>query len=93
MPNHKSAIKRVKQNNTRYRRNTAYKSRCKSAIKNFLNSISNNKKEESLKYLKEAISTLDKARLKGVYHKNNIARKISRLMKRYNAMVASQQQA
>ena len=36
--------------------------------------------------LKDAISTMDKATSKGVYHKNTTSRKISRLQKAVNAM-------
>jgi len=37
--------------------------------------------------IQQAISTLDKAAVKGVIHKNNAARKKSRLMKKANAVV------
>jgi len=36
--------------------------------------------------LKEAISTISKATSKGVYHKNNCARKVSRLSKAVNSI-------
>jgi small subunit ribosomal protein S20 len=43
--------------------------------------------EAAAKAVGDAISTLDRAAAKGVIHKNNAARRKSRLMKRFNALV------
>ena len=43
-------------------------------------------KEAASAALKNAISTIDKAATKGVYHKNNAARKVSRLAKAVNTL-------
>ena len=43
-------------------------------------------KEAAAVALKDAISTIDKAATKGVYHKNNAARKVSRLAKAVNTL-------
>jgi small subunit ribosomal protein S20 len=40
----------------------------------------------------DAISTLDRAAAKGAIHKNNAARRKSRLMKRFNALVKARLQ-
>ena len=45
----------------------------------------NKQPEEIKKSYKEAISALDKATQKGVLHKNNVARKKSRLSKKLNS--------
>jgi small subunit ribosomal protein S20 len=39
--------------------------------------------------VREAIRTLDKAAVKGIIHKNNAARRKSRLMKKLNASLTS----
>jgi small subunit ribosomal protein S20 len=44
---------------------------------------------ESLEAVKTAIRALDKAVNKGVLHRNNAARRKSRLMKRYNRALAA----
>jgi small subunit ribosomal protein S20 len=38
----------------------------------------------------DAISTLDRAAIKGIIHKNNAARRKARLMKKFNALVRPQ---
>jgi len=43
--------------------------------------------EAAAKAVGDAISVLDRAAAKGVIHKNNAARRKSRLMKRFNALV------
>ena len=48
----------------------------------------NQKKADRNKSIKSAVktSTIDKAATKGVYHKNNAARKVSRLSKAVNTL-------
>ena len=48
--------------------------------------VANNDKAAAEVALKEAISTISKATSKGVYHKNNCARKVSRLSKAVNSI-------
>lgn len=48
--------------------------------------------EAAARAIGDAISTLDRAAAKGVIHKNNAARRKSRLMKRFNALVKARLQ-
>ena len=79
MANHKSAIKRHKQSETRRTRNSSMKSTVKTAIKKVREAVTMKKGEEAKTSLKEAASLLDRAVSKGVLHRNNASRKISRL--------------
>lgn len=83
MANTKSAKKRIRSNERRRLRNQMYKSRVKTMIKKAEQAIfSGSPSEEALR---EAVRTLDKAAVKGILHKNNAARRKSRLMKKFNA--------
>ena len=75
MANIKSAKKRILVTETKTARNKAIKSKVKTYVK---------KVEAAKVALKEAISVINKAGSKGVYHKNTCARKISRLTKAVN---------
>lgn len=86
MANTKSAKKRIRSNERKHQRNTMYRSRVKTMIKKAELSIFTGTPDEAL--VREAISTLDKAAVKGIIHKNNAARRKSRLMKKLNAATA-----
>jgi small subunit ribosomal protein S20 len=80
-----SQIKRNRQNDKRRLTNRVYRGEARLAVKNARNAFDTSapgSKEELLK----AISALDKAVEKGVLHKNNAARRKSRLMKAFAAM-------
>lgn len=83
---HRSAEKRDRQAKKRRSRNAAVKSRTKTDIKKVLESVGSGEKESSEKALKNAIKVIKKAASKGVYHKNNASRKVSRLTKKVNAL-------
>lgn len=86
MANIKSAKKRVLVTATRTARNKAIKSEVKTMIKKVYAAIETKDQDAAKTALKDAISTMDKATSKGVYHKNTTSRKISRLQKAVNAM-------
>lgn len=87
MANHKSALKRARQDEVRRMRNKSIKTRVKNIIKDVRETASNNEnKESSLKSLNTATSIIDKAAKKGVIHKRTAARKISRLSKLVNTI-------
>ena len=86
MANIKSAKKRVITSQVRAERNKAIKSRVKTYIKKVEAAVAANDKEAAKAALTVAISTIESAASKGVYHKNNSARKVSRLTKLVNAM-------
>ncbi len=87
MANHKSALKRAKQNNIKRIRNTAVKTRVKKIIKKVHLAVEENSDDASSMFDK-AKSIIDKAANKGVIHKNNAARKISRLSHSVNTISA-----
>ncbi len=92
MANHKSALKRHRQSLDRRIRNRAMKSRVKNPLKGVNTAIEQKSDPETLKAnLKEACAMLNRAGVKGTVHKRNAARKISRLTKRVNAVVAAAQ--
>ena len=86
MANIKSAKKRILVNQTKADRNKAIKSAVKTAIKKVRVAIEANDQEAAKAALVNATAVVNKAASKGVYHKNNAARKISRLAKSVNEM-------
>ena len=87
MANHKSAIKRARQNEDRRLRNKATKTRVKNIVKKVRLAVSENASETAVENLNEAKSVLQNAAKKGVIHKNTASRKISRLAKSVNAIL------
>lgn len=86
MANIKSAKKRILVNRTKAARNKSIKSATKTAIKKVYAAIETKDKEAAKAALLAATSTIDKATSKGIYHKNNASRKISRLNLAVNKM-------
>ena len=84
MDNIKSAKKRILVNETKAARNKAIKSKVKTSIKKVEAAVNANDKAAATAALTVAISEINKAASKGIYHKNNSARKISRLTKAVN---------
>lgn len=85
MANNKSALKRIKTSAVRAARNRRVKSTVKTAIKNVQETVAKSP-DDAREALLKAQKTLDKAVSKGVLHKNNAARKKSRLAKKINAL-------
>jgi small subunit ribosomal protein S20 len=81
MPQHKSAIKRVRQNEKRRQRNQAKRSKMKTLIKNALEAT---EKEEAEAAFKKASSFLDKMAAKDMIHENFAARKKSKIADHVN---------
>ena len=81
MANIKSAKKRILVNRTKAERNKAIRSEVKTAMKKVFAAVEANDKEAAMAALLAATATIDKAATKGVYHKNNASRKVSRLAK------------
>lgn len=79
MANIKSAKKRILVSEKRAARNKSTRSKVKTAIKKVDAAIAANDKAAAQEALRGAVSELDKATKKGVYHKNTCARKVSRL--------------
>ena len=83
MANHKSAIKRARQNEIRRVRNKATKARIKGVTKSV--HLAAGSGDDAADALNSAKSVIDNAVKKGVIHKKAAARKISRLSKHVNA--------
>ncbi len=86
MANIKSAKKRILVSRTRAERNKAIRSGVKTAIKKVYAAIESGDKSAAQAELRAATKTIEMAGSKGVYHKNNIARKVSRISKAVNQM-------
>lgn len=81
MPQHKSAVKRVRQNEKRRQHNRTQRSKLRTLVTKVMNSSN---KEEAQQLLKEATSYVDKMSAKGIIHKNNGARKKAQMTKHVN---------
>lgn len=81
MANIKSAKKRILVNETKAARNKAIKSKVKTSIKKVEAAVTQKDAETAKAALRAAITEITKAGSKGVYHKNTVSRKISRLSK------------
>lgn len=86
MANIKSAKKRILVNETKAARNKAIKSKVKTYVKKVEVAVAKKDVEAAKAALKEAVSEINKAGSKGVYHKNTCARKIARLAKAVNSI-------
>ena len=86
MANIKSEKKRILVAQTRTDRNKAIKSGVKTAIKKVTAAIESGDKAAAQAALVAATSEIDMAASKGVYHKNNASRKVSRLAVAVNKM-------
>lgn len=89
MANHKSAIKRNRQNEKRNARNKVYRTQLKTATKKVLAEVEAKDKAEAEKGLKGAVKIISKVASKGVIHKRAASRKISGLSKKVNQLSAS----
>ncbi|MFV0314054.1 MAG: 30S ribosomal protein S20 [Anaerotignum sp.] len=86
MANIKSAKKRIKVINKKTLRNKMIKSQVKTAMKKVIVAVNAGDKEVASVALKNAISSIDRAYIKGIYHKNTVARKKSSLTRLVNSL-------
>ncbi|MBI5879924.1 MAG: 30S ribosomal protein S20 [Chloroflexi bacterium] len=84
MANTKSAIKRIRSSARKRVRNTLVRSSVRTAVKK-ANVAVLEPAGGGAEAIKRAVSELDRAVAKGVIHKNNAARRKSRLMKKFNS--------
>jgi small subunit ribosomal protein S20 len=89
MANHKSAIKKMHQDEKRRLRNKAYRTRYKNVVKAVEAAIKQGNSDAAKEAFQTAVSTIDRIASKGVIHKNKAARKKSRLAKKVNALNVS----
>ena len=85
MQRHKSALKRVRTNKKRYKKNRATKTNVKVAIKNIGKLVDKKAGAADLqKSISKSVSLIDKAAAKGIIKKNTARRKKSLLMRKVN---------
>ncbi|MBL7224974.1 MAG: 30S ribosomal protein S20 [Desulfobacteraceae bacterium] len=89
MANHKSALKRARQNEVKRIRNKGYKTRVKKAVKEVRTALSDDSVDQAKKSFVKTVSIIQKAASKGVIHRNQASRKISRLATQINQLTAS----
>jgi small subunit ribosomal protein S20 len=86
MPHHKSAEKRLRQTAKRTVINRARLSRVRTFVKKVEAAIETGDRAAAQSALQLAQPELHRATTKGVLHKNTVARKLSRLATRINAL-------
>jgi len=89
LANHKSAIKRARQNIVREGRNRSIKTSIKNVMKRVLEAVDEKSKDKASDALVKAQSVIDKASKRGVIHKRSASRKISRLTNRVNKIATT----
>jgi len=91
--NHKSAIKRIRQNQKRYLRNRYWRSSLRTAVKRVREAIAVGELETAQTQLRSAVRVINRVASKGVIHKRQASRRVSRLTIAVNRLGAAQQEA
>ena len=89
MANHRSAIKRIGISEKRRQRNRVVRGSTRSSVRRARSLVDKHQLVEAETAVKSAVSALDRAASKGVIHKNNAARRKSRLMRQLNQAQAA----
>ena len=93
MANHKSALKRNRQSLVRRDRNRANRTKVKTAVKKIDAAIEVESVEQAREALVAAVPIIERAAVKGAFHKKTASRKVSRLTKRVNKFASSKESA
>ncbi len=94
MANHKSALKRNRQSLLRRERNKMNRSRVKTAVKKVDAAIEvEGSVEKAREALIAAVPVIERAAVKGAFHKKTASRKISRLTRKVNNFAGSKETA
>ena len=88
MANHKSALKRIRQNEKRRIRNKTRKTRIKNLIKNVEGAVSEKSQENAQKALLAAQKYIDKMGRTSTMHRKTASRKVARLSRIVNSLKA-----
>jgi len=86
MANHKSALKRIRQNEKIRDRNRVARASVRTAIKKAKSAIEAKDKARAEQLVQAAEVAIQKAAQSGLYHKNNANRKVSRLVQQVNSI-------
>jgi small subunit ribosomal protein S20 len=89
LANNKSSKKRILINETKRLRNRPYRTLARTRVKQAELAIKAGDQATATQAVGEALSMLDRVAGKGIIHRNNAARRKSRLMKKYNNLVAA----
>ena len=93
MANHKSALKRNRQSLIRRDRNRANRTKVKTAVKKIDADIEVESVEQAQEALDAAVPIIERAAVKGAFHKKTASRKVSRLTQRVNKFASSKESA
>ena len=86
MANHKSALKRVRQNGKRRLNNKVRKTKIKNLVRSLEEAIAGKNAQKAQEQLKVIQKSIDKTAAKGTLHWKTAARKISRLTRKVNSL-------
>ena len=86
MANHKSALKRILQNEKRRLHNRTFRNRARTFVKQARTAIESGNIDSAKEATRTAIRDLDMAASRGTIHPRNAARRKSRLMKQLAAL-------
>jgi small subunit ribosomal protein S20 len=89
LANIKSAIKRIRSSERKRQRNKPVRTAIKTYVKSAQTTIASGSQDDAAQAVVRAISELDKAAGKGIIHRNQAARRKSRLMARLNRLTAA----
>ncbi len=89
MANHVSALKRVRQTETRTATNRANRSRVRTSLRAMREALVKGDVKAAQEQYRTTVSTLDKSIQKGVLHDNTVSRYKSRLNARLKALVTA----
>jgi len=87
---HKSTLKRYRQSLVRRERNRQVKGGIRKGVKRVYAAVEAGDLDAAQEWLQVTVNRLDRAAAKGVIHKNNAARRKSRLTKLVNRTAAAQ---
>ena len=88
MANHPSALKRHRQSEKRRARNQALKTRLRHLVREVRTAIASQDRDAATRTFARAARALDRAVTKGVLHRNNAARRVSRQARALGALAA-----
>jgi len=90
LANHKSALKRVRQNKKRQLRNNSKKTRIKSVVRALEAAIAEKSPAEVQEHMRLAQKAIAKTAAKGTIHKRTASRNISRLSRKVQVLIKAQ---
>jgi small subunit ribosomal protein S20 len=94
LANHKSALKRNRQSLVRRERNRINRSKVKTVIKKVDAAITvDDSVEKAREALVAAVPVIERAAVKGAFHKKTASRKVSRLTRKVNNFVRNKDSA